>query len=166
MVTFWIVFTVVGLVTAAWFVSTCKGDGILLGLFLGAVVGLMAGAGVASVVGSRHPQHMVLTETVPLVTLRNADGVAGSFFLGTGSVESVPYYFYYKPSGDGGYKQDRLQSSANVTVYEEDRTDGALEVYERKFVDPSDERWGADGGHAEYKFRIPRGSLKKQFRLE
>jgi len=166
MITFWIVFAVVGLVTTVWFVSACEGDGILMGLFLSAIVGLLVGGVATGIVGSRYPQHMVLTGAVPLVTLRNADGVAGSFFLGTGSVESVPYYFYYTPSGDGGYIQDRLRSSAGITVYEEDRTDGALEVYERKFVDPSNARWGMDGGNVEYKFRIPRGSLKKQFRLE
>ena len=51
MITFWIVFAVVGLITTVWFVSACEGDGILMGLFLSAIVGLMAGGIATGIAG-------------------------------------------------------------------------------------------------------------------
>ena len=130
-----------------------------------AIAGLVAGIAVALIVGAAVPKHWTEGETIKLVSLRSGDSVSGSFFLGTGSIGTTQYYFYYKEAGRG-YQPGRVEVADNVTIFEEKRQAGELKVYTSKFVNPSLEWVALNVEHHKYEFIIPEGSLKKNFVLQ
>jgi len=54
--------------------------------------------GLAFLVGAAFKARPVQVRSDKLTTIRNKDGVKGQFFLGSGILESVPYYFYFQGS--------------------------------------------------------------------
>ncbi|MDD3101688.1 MAG: hypothetical protein PHE59_00875 [Patescibacteria group bacterium] len=72
--------------------------------------------------------------TQSLVALRDKSGseTRGDFFIGTGNIETdnkMFYYYYYRTS-DGGIKFGKVSVDSGVTIYEEDRNDGVIEMQE------------------------------------
>lgn len=112
------------------------------------------------------------TANIELVSLNKGSKLQGKFFLGTGELNQKEYYYFYKRAQDGGYKPGKIAISDSVTIYEEERSDGLIEVYEcyrenkESFVItyfglPFTEPCGKA-----YHFRIPAGSLKRDFLLD
>ena len=123
------------------------------------------GLGFASLIGLAMPKHWTGPETAKLVSLRNGDGISGHFFLGTGSIGTTQYYFFYKEA-EQGYQPGKVAVADNVMVFEEKRQSGDLKAYTYQFVNPS-LRWIAmDWQSQKYEFVIPEGSLKKNFVLQ
>ena len=48
----------------------------------------------------------------------NNSGLSGTFFLGSGSIESTRYYYFLKKNDDNSYTEDRVRSD-NGRVYED-----------------------------------------------
>src|SRR3989344_204066 len=136
---------------------------IFLGFF--ATIGLAVGLAFALLVGLAVTKHWTAGEVIKLVSLRSSDGINGNFFLGTGSIGTTQYYFYYKEAGRG-YQPGKVEVADNVTVFEEKRQAGELKVYTSKFVNPSLEWVALNLEHHKYEFIIPEGSLKKNFVLQ
>ncbi len=143
--------------------------GSLLGIFAGGILGSIIGAAIAFVLGIfvPKPKGNQETKTTRLASLRSSGGIQGSFFLGSGSIESQQYYRYYEDSGDGGYTPCQLQIDSNVTVYEEDRKDAELVVtwtaYDNRFIDGFVIQ-NLDS-NTRYAFHVPRGSILQEFVL-
>jgi len=132
---------------------------IFVGVMLGLLIGVLAGNFI--------PKYKVVSNTVKIVSLRNGDGITGSFFLGSGSIGSEQYYFYYKKVGNG-YQQGKLMADDKVTVFEEERKDGEIRIYVSNFVSKS-YFWVAFPVcmfEPKYEFHIPNGSLKMNFTLQ
>jgi len=93
--------------------------------------------------------------------------VTGSFFLGSGSLDGKPCYTYYYIDKDsaGTFYVPRTIPVDNVTIYEEDRSDGELEVTVEVFLDPTLNLISAPYPSYYYAFHIPRGSIVQQFSL-
>ncbi|GEM_PF-4713321 len=53
-----------------------------------------------------------------IVALSGGSSINGSFFLLSGDIKDVPYYFFYYKTEDGGKQLDKVQAH-NVTLYEE-----------------------------------------------
>ena len=135
---------------------------LLLGLLT--LASIMLGSGIAFIVGACFPKHWKLAGTDTLVSLRNQAGVSGSFYLGTGTVDSHDYYYYYVGSAEEGYQPRRIKVDENVTIFEEERTDGELKTFSREFKSDIYSLFGLTAG-TRYEFRIPKGSLKQHFLL-
>jgi hypothetical protein len=137
------------------------------GGFILAVFGAVAfvfGLLFASIIGLFVKKQWRKTAEAELVNLRSSDGVSGNFFLGTGSIGTQQYYFFYQKVGDG-CRPGKVEVNDNVTVYEEKRHNGQLKVYTLGFSNDA-WRWFAFCWPSErYEFRIPEGSLKKNFVL-
>lgn len=120
------------------------------------------GIGVSLLVGIAIPKQWREVETVQLISLRDSEGLSGSFFLGSGKIGTTPYYFFYKKVGNG-YQLGKVAVDDNVIVFEEKREDGQLKVYTRKFTNPS-LRWIAlTWPSHKHEFVIPEGSIKRNF---
>lgn len=52
------------------------------------------------------PDRVTLNSETTLVSLADGQGTRGSFFLGSGSVNSKPAYYFYVSTGEGRFKQD------------------------------------------------------------
>lgn len=124
-------------------------------------------AGAAGLCGFFFDSHRVETGRTPLIALRDKDGIAGTFFLGSGMIQNAPYYFFYRSMKDGGFKPDKVELAGGVRVYEEDRADALLIEYAWEL----NQEWAwiiafphsAGGYMAE--FRVPKGTIRQGFSI-
>lgn len=134
------------------------GKNVLITLLLAAAV-CFGGA----ITGSNLAHQPVLQGSVPLVALRDKEGGAGSFFLGSGTLASESYFFYYARRGDGGFSAHKMLIDANVVLYEEDRTDAELEIFSEQFVSPHGWWFGFPEHYRTYHFRVPKGTIRSGY---
>lgn len=71
---------------------------VVVGLFITFFVSMFLTLAVSEIVADDTPV------TYNLTSMNDAAGVEGHFFLGSGSVESVPVFFYYSQQHDGSYR--------------------------------------------------------------
>ncbi|MFH0969270.1 MAG: hypothetical protein V1804_02070 [Patescibacteria group bacterium] len=95
----------------------------IMGLIIGGMVALFVMFAVVSM--SPSEQKYEELDRVELVALNNSRSTEGAFFLGSGRIESIPYYFFYYQLPDGGKKLGKLIAE-NATVYEEKRTNAYM----------------------------------------
>ncbi len=131
-----------------------------------AVIAFIVGILFASIIGAAVPKHWIEPKTTKLVSLRDSNSISGHFFLGTGSIETTQYYFFYKEAGQGGYQQGKVAVADNVIVFEEKRQNGELKTYTYEFVNPFFRFVAIYYPSQKYEFFIPEGSLKKNFVLQ
>lgn len=105
--------------------------GGVFGLLMGAVVGFMVAMAVT--VNAPTPYRLEEVGSYNLASLRSVDGVSGDFFLGSGSVGSDLYYFYFVDQGDQGLVASKVNATGGwltVRVHEVDgQTGGVLKTY-------------------------------------
>jgi hypothetical protein len=135
-----------------------------VGYMFGVILGASFGGFAALVAGERYK---TIASVMPkLASLRGSDSLSGSFFLGCGSIGTTPHYVYYQCTKDGGYEYARKRAdTGDAFVYEEDRTDGILEVV--TYRPPAWMRgwlvfWEVN--HV-WNFHIPKGSIQRSFSL-
>ena len=131
---------------------------VILGLFF---VGLLLGF------GDWKPYHNVKKEK--LVSLRSNTETEGSLFLGSGNINGQEYYYFYEALGNGGYRLSKIPARSNVTIFEEDRSDGLLEVSSAGHRNTM--FFGLVELRASFQpdtttFRVPRGSIQRNFVLQ
>jgi len=52
-----------------------------------------------------------VTYTQDIASLNQGDNLSGSFFLGSGSIDQTPYYFYFVKCKDGSYIRNQVVAS-------------------------------------------------------
>lgn len=143
--------------------------------FIIALIGTFAGGLAAVVISQVSVDSSVRwdrTANIELVSLNRDSKLQGRFFLGTGELNQKEYYYFYKRAQDGGYKPGKIAISDSVTIYEEERRDGLIEVYEcygekkESFLIIYFGLPFTDSCGKAYHFRIPTGSLKRDFLLD
>lgn len=158
-----VVFTQEDFYRMSWgFLERCC-DTFFLVVFTAIAFGV--GIGFASFIGLVVPKQWTGPETTKLVSLRNNDGISGHFFLGSGSIETKQYYFFYKEAERGGYRPGKIEVADNVIVYEEKQQNGQLKVYTYQFSKPAYYWFAFKIPSYRYEFVIPEGSLKQNFVL-
>lgn len=139
---------------------------ILVLLFM--AIAVMAGTGLAALIGMAFSSHPVESTRDNLVALRDKDGVEGQFFLGSGMMEGSPYYFYYAKLKGGGFKPGKVKISSGVRVYE-DAPDGTAELISYEWERDLGWAWlialpSASGGYS-YDFHVPAGTIRTGFTM-
>lgn len=128
------------------------------------------GCGLASLIGGGLPQVWSQCWQGEMVSMRNADGETGSLhgglFMMVGTIGQSSTYFYYTTTNDGGFRQQQWTPDGNTTIYEEDRKDGQLTQYKRKFAHPWMDWIGSPEDVYRMEFHIPKGSIQKQFSIK
>lgn len=140
---------------------------VFLGTVLVTILCSIPLIGLGVVVGIPFQTHPVEVGRYHLVAIRDKDGINGQFFLGTGTLQSEQYYFYYRTNSDGSVTPDRVRAGQGVRVYEEDRADAELVEYEWRL----DQSWAwlvalrsnSDGWS--YKFYVPKGTVRAGFTM-
>lgn len=147
------------------------GEFFFIGLFyifiLCAAALLCGGAGYG--IGQLFPSAPVEGEHQILAAIRDKDGVSGQFFLGSGFVESKPYYFYYQNVAGGGLRPGKLDADGSVTVYQEARPDAELVIFNWKVTYPG-WAWVVCLPHSEsdsqsFDFHVPTGTVKAGYSM-
>jgi hypothetical protein len=99
-----------------------------------------------------------------LSSLNDGTQTNGSFFLGSGYIDSRPVYRYYVENGRGEFRLQSAPADRAFITY----TDSTPEVvYHQKRSSSTFWSIGIDGdGIQEYEFRVPKGSVKTDFTLD
>lgn len=105
-----------------------------------------------------------LESTTPIAVMADSTGAHGQFVLGTGTVETDMYYFYYTKKGDG-YVSGKLKADG-VTIYTQD---GAPRIETWVCVPTKEARlWDfqpCNYGH-KYKIIVPEGSITPFYQFD
>ena len=99
---------------------------------------------------------------IPLVALINGKGIEGSFFLGSGEIDTEPYYFYYTQESDGGKTLNKIDAGM-VRVYEDDRKDAYIAEVWFKNKDILDDDVDV---FLRYAIHVPKGTIKEVIDLD
>lgn len=83
------------------------------GAVAAALVGLILGIGVGAALGT-HPEPV---HNYQLLNIRDASGLSGSFFLGSGTIDEEPVFYYYARRDDGSIFLDHVFADY-ATIYE------------------------------------------------
>jgi hypothetical protein len=164
----------IGFVLTAIFLAIKHREGgplilIVFGLFAAFIAGLAVDAPVAWATRSNKDI------SYNLAALNDSKNTRGSFFLGSGTIDSVPSFMFYAEDGDGYVLRSWDASSSRVV-----ETDGKPHVVyhcddygtvPRPFRYPVkmilDDGWGwVDCRHASLTFYVPAGSVKQSYTLD
>ena len=113
------------------------------------------------------PTEKRLVSEIPLVSIKDRNGFEGSFYILGGSIGDTSYYQYYYMTQGGGYKRGKINADySDVTIIETDDGKPTIKIYKTS-LEKSYECWfiPLDNPKA-YVFTIPKGSIKKESKLE
>lgn len=129
-----------------------------------------AAAVLSSVIGSHLDEVWILRGKLPMVSMRSGDGLnggaTGGLFVMSAWVNSSQVYSYYTLHKDGSFHPNQWTTDADTAVYEEDRTDGELVIYDPVFKHPWMSWLGDNRTATRGEFHIPKGSIRKEFSLK
>lgn len=153
-----VLFAIEGFIRNKGWVS--RVDSTVMGGFLGGFFGLIiSGIGMLSgviFVG----EHWKTYRVAELANLQDNGRTSGSFFLGSGSIDEEPVFWYYE-NNSGVLSLHHV--GANVASLVEADGPPRLEVLEKK----SDNTWFQfHSGSKHYRFYVPPGSVVNNFRLD
>jgi hypothetical protein len=147
-----------------------KISGTLVGVIIGIVVGI--GVGFILDVTLPYETHEFESERVELVALGDTNLLHGTFFLGSGQINSDMYYLFFFKAPDGGKKFDKVNAK-NTTVYEEDRSDAYLvRIGQQEQRPNSTYLWLLpkflvhDVYNYYYAIHVPKGTIKTGYNLD
>lgn len=140
---------------------------LFLHIFVTALM-FLVGCGIAALIGLYMPKHWEETE-IKLASLKDATGTEGEFLLGTGSIQTEQYYMWFEDTGHG-YRPEKVKVGNNILIVEDNtlQNTGTLTVHTRKMNNKSLSRWlvfDVSFWSDQYRFKIPAGSIKKDFKL-
>jgi len=134
----------------------------LIAGFIGAGIGIIIAIGI----GVFLPSEYVLDNQIEIVALKDNRSIEGDFFLGCGSINSEFYYFFYKKEKDGSLTFDKIAANSHTKIYEEERKDGMIEIFEKRFIKESHYIFGVPFDSPKCKIHVPKGSVLRQFELD
>lgn len=138
-----------------WAVSLC---------FLEAFVFAFAGVFVALLL----PMNYVTTTwRTEIVTLKDNNGVSGSFFLGSGVIEGQMRYVYYQKNNDSTYQMQQVDYYKARIKY----TEGSpcIIITDIRTDESFYNKWAFDFDDyikQTYVFEVPKGSIKNAYELD
>lgn len=119
------IFLLVGLILGIKYFKK-EGSGATFGAVVGTMIGVVIFAvGINAIALIFQTDQEIEYDRVNIVSLTNKQATEGNFFLVSGTINSVPYYFFYYEMPNGGKKLAKLDSDI-VVIYEEKRKDAYL----------------------------------------
>ena len=107
------------------------------------------------------------TKDTRIVSLRSNNEAGGAFFLGTGYSQGQEYYYFYESLENGGFHLSKVFAGPDVTIYEENRSDGVMRLKEKGYDYEAIKKWLDFRAQTEraVSFHIPVGSIQRNFVL-
>lgn len=151
-----------------WWANDSAYDDWKPAIIIAPLVCLFIWALVSCSIGSGSSKYVVLTEegreSQPIVSLKFGAATAGSFSLGSGSIENSPVYYYYTRSGQR-LKLDWVKCEKSVLIEGDTRPSITTITYDRRAKN-SGWLWGwlpIGDTIVSYEIHIPQGSVVQQF---
>lgn len=138
-------------------------------MFVGALVGALVSMMLSSALyKSKVP---LAKSRIDISAMSDGTSMYGHFFLGSGTIKDVQYYYYYELLDNGGFKQNKVTVS-NTVIFESEDTTGYMVTF--TYVLPDNhwaKGWIVDGCDCSsekdtYEFHIPKGSVQREFKLD
>lgn len=136
-----------------------------LACVIAVVLGTIGGGITGVAIGSGLPTKAVVREHHQLVSLHDATGIEGSFFLASGSVGSQTRIYYVEATSKGLQFHSVDEEDSSVYVIQENRSDGELDVVDYTFQNASDWNWAFPHGGEDMVFHVPEGSVTTCYQL-
>jgi len=131
---------------------------------------LLIGSGISHIYVQSHRDDFkwdIKTETVYIKTLSDNTAVmSGSFVLGSGTISSDSYYFFYVIVNDSTFYLDRIKAD-NAKIIETNIKNAYYQ--KRDFTIPADQRmWLLSGDNlsTEYYIYVPKGTIIVNYNLD
>lgn len=141
-----------GLLFAGVFVVTCA-FGAVFSMLFGMIFNI-AGAGIAG-------YHQVKFSESSIIALQDGSSTSGSFFLGSGSIDSDPVFFYYEDD-NGTYRLKHVLADDASVI--ESSGPARVDIYKNK---ANSELFGLPfSDDTTYIFYVPNGSILRNFALD
>ncbi|MEK7465605.1 MAG: hypothetical protein AAB631_02395 [Patescibacteria group bacterium] len=133
-------------------------------LIIGAIIMLVIGIVVKT--NYSDDDYIKTTEVQHLYAFNDRFSTNGSFFLGSGNIGPTAYYYYYEALPNGGKRLRKVNAEeSGVEIYEENRSDGVVNI--RHFDCETELRFFylRFGGHQTpaQKFFVPKGTILNGF---
>lgn len=101
----------------------------------------------------------------PIVSIERDSLIHGSFFLGTGSIDEVMYYFAYTQLSDGGFYLAKMRISRSI-IYETDSAKPYVRVWwNTAECLTSQFDWGNSPFWKRIEIYVPKNTIIKEFHL-
>lgn len=114
--------------------------------------------------GSSVPTKDVVYASTPLHNLYDDSAIQGGFFLGSGSVNEVEYYFYNAVTDRGFSPQRIVKYNNGVYVREDEEINPRLDVVCSEAIEPS--HWGLVLPDCYKVFHVPAGSVDTNYNVK
>lgn len=142
----------------------------LVTAILGAFSGLLIGATCSQFLGEYAGYAEREEPAIKLASMHGYEGVSGSFFLGTGSINSRTFYKVMRVTDDGGYRLITLDPR-NVVIHEDEslKEEGSLTaVIQVLKKEPWIQMFATEPSSCNrvvrYEIRVPKGSIVHEFK--
>jgi|GEM_PF-5652265 hypothetical protein len=107
-----------------YFISKEVGFAVFYGLVFGTIIGMVF----TMALTSGNTEIVEVVEIMPLHNLYDDVRVEGKFFLGSGKISEVDYYFFNVVKENGGYYPHRLRKySEDITIFEDEQVSPYIE---------------------------------------
>lgn len=132
--------------------------GFLTGAFI-AIIVLVFSSGI-------FPSELQLHQESSILSIKHENSIEGTFFLGSGSIDSETYYFYLQQREDGGIKYSKINTSDAILYETEDNF--RIERWRKEYKNPIIRRIFIAPvlANDEVRFYIPEGSILYNFILD
>lgn len=145
-------------------------EGIVVGLGA-AALGAVCGFFIALFIGlfAYHGTHWEVTQHTSLVALADGSDTHGSFFLGSGTIDSEPSFTWYQSDGKNSYVRKSIEASESAVHYLPKGVAPYYTVTNEKKDGSFVRKWGFDTTDPygeKYDFYVPRGSIVQSYRLD
>lgn len=115
-------------------------------------------------IGYLMPKHLEVEKTIALVSINNSIGIQGSFFLGSGFIESKQYYFYMEKLGSS-FIPHKVVVEDNVFITENSQEKPKIIFYTFKFKSKYTNLIAVYPSKEVIEIVIPKNSVKYGFNL-
>jgi hypothetical protein len=104
-----------------------------------------------------------IKEMVKIVAISDGSNSSGQFFLGSGSIKTTQYYFFYKLNEDGSYSQDKLPVE-DCKIFEDSTVQPCIVKY---CLTPKTQTWILWASPIpKYKIYVPNKTIMIDFKLD
>lgn len=133
----------------------------MLGLIMGVLIGFLIWAALGSAIGIFLPEKVEL-QTQQIIALQDNIGVEGSFFLGSGAIDSEPHYTYMIET-ERGFKLENVEADDSYIIYDNSpRIETRYKSLKYDWMYLIAIKWPS----AEYTFYIPEGSIYTGYKVD
>lgn len=132
-----------------------------LGLIMGVLIGFFIWVSFGSAIGIFLPERVEL-KTQEIIALQDNIGTKGSFFLGSGTIDSEPHYTYMIET-EKGFKLENVEADESYVIYDDNpRIETRYKSLKYDWMYLIAIEWPS----AEYTFYIPEGSIYTGYKVD